>query len=159
MSSDAPTQSPERVVQIRRCACVVKGGRRFSFAALVVVGDERGRVGYGYGKATEVPLAVEKAKSRANRNLRSVHVDGTTISHRVMGRFGAAKVLLIPASPGTGVIAGATVSAVLESAGIRDILTKSRGSNNPVNLVKATINALENLRSREDIARLRGVEI
>jgi small subunit ribosomal protein S5 len=125
----------------------------------VVVGDENGRVGFGYGKATEVPLAVEKAKSRANRKLKSVHVEGTTISHRVVGRYGAAKVLLIPASPGTGVIAGATVSAVLESAGIKDILTKSRGSNNPVNLVKATMNALEKLRSREDVARLRGVEI
>lgn len=159
VSSEAPAQSPERVVQIRRCACVVKGGRRFSFAALVVVGDENGRVGFGYGKATEVPLAVEKAKSRANRNLKSVHLDGTTISHRVVGRYGAAKVLLLPASPGTGVIAGATVSAVLESAGVRDILTKSRGSNNPVNLVKATMNALEKLRTREDVARLRGVEI
>lgn len=159
VANDSHASSPERVVQIRRCACVVKGGRRFSFAALVVVGDENGRVGFGYGKATEVPLAVEKAKSRANKKMRSVQIDGTTISHQVMGRFGAAKVLLVPASPGTGIIAGATVRAVVESAGIKDILTKSRGSNNPVNLVKATLNALEKLRSREDVARLRGVEI
>jgi small subunit ribosomal protein S5 len=146
-------------VQIRRCACVVKGGRRFSFAALVVVGDERGRVGYGYGKATEVPIAVEKAKSQANRRLHGVPLSGTTIPHQVVGRFGASKVLLMPASPGTGIIAGATVRSVVESAGIRDILTKSRGSSNPVNLVKATMNALSKLRTREDVARLRGVEV
>lgn len=159
MSNDTHGTSPERVVQIRRCACVVKGGRRFSFAALVVVGDERGRVGYGYGKATEVPIAVEKAKSQANRRLSGVPLQGTTIPHQVVGRFGASKVLLMPASPGTGIIAGATVRSVVESAGIRDILTKSRGSNNPVNLVKATMNALSKLRTREDIARLRGVEV
>ena len=151
--------APERVVQIRRCACVVKGGRRFSFAAMVVVGDDRGRVGYGYGKATEVPIAVEKAKSRANRNLTGIPLEGTTIPHQVVGRFGASKVLLMPASPGTGIIAGATVRSVVESVGIKDILTKSRGSSNPVNLVKATINALSKLRTREDIARLRGVEV
>lgn len=159
MSSDSHGTSPERVVQIRRCACVVKGGRRFSFAALVVVGDERGRVGYGYGKAAEVPIAVEKAKSQANRKLQGVPLQGTTIPHQVVGRFGASKVLLMPASPGTGIIAGATVRSVVESAGIRDILTKSRGSNNPVNLVKATLNALSKLRTREDIAHLRGVEV
>jgi small subunit ribosomal protein S5 len=146
-------------VQIRRCACVVKGGRRFSFAALVVVGDEQGRVGYGYGKAAEVPIAVEKAKSQANRRLQSVPLEGTTIPHQVVGRFGSSKVLLLPASAGTGIIAGATVRAVVESAGIRDILTKSRGSSNPVNLVKATMNALANLRTREDVARLRGVQV
>ena len=151
--------APERVVQIRRCACVVKGGRRFSFAAMVVVGDERGRVGYGYGKATEVPIAVEKAKSRANRKMTGIPLEGTTIPHQVVGRFGASRVLLMPASPGTGIIAGATVRSVVESVGIKDILTKSRGSNNPVNLVKATINALSKLRTREDIARLRGVEV
>ncbi len=159
MAHEGQGTAPERVVQIRRCACVVKGGRRFSFAALVVVGDERGRVGYGYGKATEVPIAVEKAKSQANRKLSEIHLQGTTIPHQVIGRFGASKVLLMPASPGTGIIAGATVRSVVESAGIRDILTKSRGSNNPVNLVKATINALSKLRTREDIARLRGVEV
>jgi small subunit ribosomal protein S5 len=146
-------------VQIRRCACVVKGGRRFSFAALVVVGDERGRVGYGYGKAAEVPIAVEKAKSQAGRRLQGIPLVGKTIPHQVVGRFGASKVLLMPASPGTGIIAGATVRSVVESAGIRDILTKSRGSNNPINLVKATMNALSKLRTREDVARLRGVEV
>ena len=151
--------SPERVLQIRRCACVVKGGRRFSFAALVVTGDDRGRVGFGYGKGGEVPIAVEKATKAANRRMRSVPTQGTTIPHQVEGRFGASRVVLIPAAPGTGVIAGAVVRAVVESAGVKDILTKSRGSNNPVNMVKATINALSKLRTREDVARLRGVEV
>lgn len=159
MSTDAPSQSPETVVQIRRCACVVKGGRRFSFAAMVVVGDQNGRVGWGYGKAKEVPLAVEKATKAANRKLVSIPLRETTIPHQIVGRFGASKVLLIPASPGTGIIAGATVRAVVEAAGIRDILTKSRGSNNPVNLVKATFSALTRLRTREVVERLRGVEI
>jgi len=159
VASEAPASTPERVVQIRRCACVVKGGRRFSFAALVVVGDEHGRVGYGYGKATEVPIAVEKAKSQAGRRMASVPLEGTTIPHQVVGRFGSAKVLLLPASPGTGIIAGATVRAVVESVGIRDILTKSRGSSNPVNLVKATVNALTKLRTRDEVARLRGVQV
>lgn len=153
------TKNPERVVQIRRCACVVKGGRRFSFAALVVVGDEGGRVGFGYGKGTEVPIAVEKATKQANRSLQSVCLSGTTIPHRVEGRFGASRVLLMPAAPGTGIIAGETVRAVVELAGVKDILTKSRGSSNPSNLVKATFDALLKLRTREDIARLRGVEI
>ena len=152
-------RNPDRVVQIRRCACVVKGGRRFSFAALVVVGDEGGRVGYGYGKGTEVPVAVEKATKQANRQLNDVSLDGTTIPHRVEGRFGASRVLLMPAAPGTGIIAGETVRAVVELAGVKDILTKSRGSNNPVNLVKATFDALQKLRTREQVARLRGVEI
>ncbi|MBL8850624.1 MAG: 30S ribosomal protein S5 [Planctomycetaceae bacterium] len=159
MSNDSHGTSPERVVQIRRCACVVKGGRRFSFAALVVVGDERGRVGYGYGKAAEVPIAVEKAKSQAGRRLKGIPLEGKTIPHQVIGRYGASRVLLMPASPGTGIIAGATVRSVVESAGIRDILTKSRGSNNPINLVKATMNALSKLRTREDVARLRGVQV
>ncbi len=153
------SKNPERVVQIRRCACVVKGGRRFSFAALVVVGDENGRVGYGYAKGAEVPNAVEKATKQANRQLRSICRQHTTIPHQVDGRFGASRVTLIPAAPGTGIIAGATVRSVVELAGIRDILTKSRGSSNPVNLVKATFDALSRLRSREDIARLRGVEV
>lgn len=152
-------KNPERVVQIRRCACVVKGGRRFSFAALVVVGDEGGRVGYGYAKGTEVPIAVEKATKQANRRLKRVSLQNATIPHQVEGRFGASKVLLMPASPGTGIIAGATVRSVVELVGIKDILTKSRGSANPVNLVKATFDALAKLRTREDVARLRGVEI
>jgi small subunit ribosomal protein S5 len=151
--------SPEKVVQIRRCACVVKGGRRFSFAALVVMGDENGRVGYGYGKAGEVPQAVEKAKKQADRKQRAVTRDGTTIPHRVIGRSGASRVLLMPAPAGTGIIAGATVRAVVESAGIKDILTKSRGSNNPLNLVRATLDGLAQLRMKEEIARLRGVEL
>lgn len=153
------TKNPERVVQIRRCACVVKGGRRFSFAALVVVGDEKGRVGYGYGKGTEVPISVEKATKQANRSLKDFALDGTTIPHHVEGRFGASKVLLLPAAPGTGIIAGETVRAVVELLGVKDILTKSRGSTNPVNLVKATFDALSKLRTKEDVARLRGVEI
>jgi small subunit ribosomal protein S5 len=159
VSTDASTQSPEHVVQIRRCACVVKGGRRFSFAAMVVVGDKNGKVGWGYGKATEVPQAVEKATKAANRRLTSIRLRENTIPHLVEGRFGSARVVLLPASPGTGIIAGATVRAVVESAGIRDILTKARGSTNPINLVKATFDALNQLRTREEIARLRGVEI
>lgn len=157
--SGQSSKNPERVVQIRRCACVVKGGRRFSFAALVVVGDENGRVGYGYGKGTEVPIAVEKATKQANRRLKRVPMQNTTIPHQVIGRFGASRVLLMPAAPGTGIIAGATVRAVVELAGIKDILSKSRGSSNPVNLVKATFDALTRLRTREDVARLRGVEV
>jgi small subunit ribosomal protein S5 len=151
--------SGEKVVQIRRCACVVKGGRRFSFTALVVNGDGSGSVSYGYGKAVEVPLAVEKATKNCSRNKTKVKLTGTTIQHQVVGRFGSAKVLLMPARPGTGIIAGASVRAVVEAAGIQDILTKSRGSNNPMNLVKATINGLEQLRTREDVARLRGVTV
>ena len=161
MSNDGNTnrQNSDRVVQIRRCACVVKGGRRFSFAALVVVGDENGRVGYGYGKGTEVPVSVEKATKQANRRLYTLPLSGTTIPHRVEGRFGAARVLLMPAAPGTGIIAGATVRSVVELAGVKDILTKSRGSSNPVNLVKATFDALQQLRTRESVAQLRGVEV
>ncbi|HAB12916.1 MAG TPA: 30S ribosomal protein S5, partial [Planctomycetaceae bacterium] len=121
-------EGPEQVVQIRRCSCVVKGGRRFSFSALVVVGDKNGRVGWGYGKATEVPVAVEKAVKNADRNMIDVPLEGRTIPHQVVGRFGAAKVLLLPASPGTGIIAGETVRAVVDSLGVADILTKSRGS-------------------------------
>ncbi len=149
----------EKVVNIRRCACVVKGGRRFSFNALVVQGDGNGRVGFGYGKATEVPVAIEKATKVANRSQIRVPIVETTIPHQVKGRYGAARVLLIPARPGTGVIAGECVRAVVESAGYQDILTKSYGSPNPMNLVKATFDALEKLRTREDVARLRGVEI
>jgi len=149
----------DRVVKIKRCAAVVKGGRRFSFAAMVVVGDGRGKVGWGYGKANEVPPSVDKAQKQATREMVGVPVNEGTIPHTVKGRFGAAKVILIPAGPGTGVIAGAAVRAVCESAGITDILTKSFGSNNPVTLVKATINALEQLRTREEIELLRGVTL
>lgn len=159
MSNVARAESPEQVVQIRRCACVVKGGRRFSFSALVVVGDKNGRVGWGYGKAVEVPLAVEKAVKNAERRTQPVKIVDNTVPHRVEGRFGAARVLLLPARAGTGIIAGQCVRAVVESVGITDILTKSRGSNNPINLVKATFDALQKLRTREDIARLRGVEV
>jgi len=146
-------------VQIRRCACVVKGGRRFTFTALVVLGDYKGKVGWGYGKASEVPQAVEKAVKGTGRSSISVPLVQTTIPHTVEGRYGSAKVVLIPAMPGTGVIAGNTVRAVLESAGIQDVLTKSRGSSNPMNLVRATMDALSQLRTREQVARLRGVNV
>jgi len=149
----------EKVVKIRRCAAVVKGGRRFSFAALVVVGNGQGKVGWGYGKANEVPPAVEKAGKDASRSMVPIHLEGTTIPHVVKGRFGAAKVILVPAGPGTGVIAGAAVRAVCEACGIHNILTKSFGTNNPINLVKATIGALETLRSHGEVERLRGVSL
>ncbi len=149
----------DKVVKIRRCAAVVKGGRRFSFTALVVVGDGKGRVGWGYGKANEVPPAVEKAVKDGSRKLAEIQLDGTTIPHSVKGHYGAARVILVPAGPGTGVIAGAAVRAVCEACGIHDILTKSFGTNNPINLVKATIGALEELRSQSDVERLRGVSL
>lgn len=149
----------DRVVKIKRCAAVVKGGRRFSFAAMVVVGDGKGRVGWGYGKANEVPPSVEKAQKQATREMVEVPLKDGTIPHQVSGRFGAAKVVLIPAGPGTGVIAGAAVRAVCEAAGITNILTKSFGTNNPVTLVKATIDGLTKLRTRDDIALLRGVTL
>lgn len=157
--TDQQRDSGESVIQIRRCACVVKGGRRFSFAALVVTGDRAGRVGYGYGKAVEVPLAVEKATKAANRSMRPYSLVEGTIPHQVMGEFRASRVLLLPARPGTGVIAGECVRLVLESAGVTDILTKSFGSNNPLNLVKATFDALSQLQTRDQVARLRGVEL
>jgi small subunit ribosomal protein S5 len=149
----------DKVVKIRRCAAVVKGGRRFSFTALVVVGDGQGKVGWGYGKANEVPPAVEKAVKDGSRNMQEVPMEGSTIPHVVQGRFGAARVVLVPASEGTGVIAGAAVRAVCDACGIRDILTKSFGTNNPINLVKATIQALHNLRSQSEVERLRGVSL
>ena len=149
----------DKVVKIRRCAAVVKGGRRFSFTALVVVGDGQGKVGWGYGKANEVPPAVEKAVKDGSRSLVDIPMKDSTIPHSVKGRYGAAKVILVPASPGTGVIAGAAVRAVCEACGINDILTKSYGSNNPTNLVKATIGALQSLRSQNEIERLRGVSL
>ena len=149
----------EKIVKIKRCAAVVKGGRRFSFAAMVVVGDGRGKVGWGYGKANEVPPSVEKAVKEGTRSMVSVPVDGATIPHIVEGRYGAAHVVLVPAAPGTGVIAGSAVRAVCEAAGIHDILTKSFGSNNPVSLVKAMFAALKQLRPKTDVERLRGVPL
>jgi small subunit ribosomal protein S5 len=152
----------DRVVKIRRCAAVVKGGRRFSFNALVVVGDRNGRVSWGYGKANEVPPAVEKAAKDAQERLKrqkQVSMAGETIPHRVIGQFGASKVILVPAGPGTGVKAGPGVRDVLECCGIHNILTKTHGSTNPINLVKATLHGLMQLRTRDEVARLRGVPL
>ncbi|MEE3002075.1 MAG: 30S ribosomal protein S5 [Planctomycetota bacterium] len=143
-------------VGVYRTAATVKGGRRFSFSSLVVVGDRHGRVGMGYGKANQVPPAIEKAQKVAKRSLRDFPLSGRTIPHEVEGRFGACKVRLLPASPGTGVIAGAAVRAMLEMLGVQDCLTKSFGSNNPKNLIKAVMNGLEQLRSKELIESLRG---
>jgi len=149
----------ERVVEINRVAKVVKGGRRFSFTALVVIGDEVDRVGVGYGKAREVPLAITKAVDDAKKNLFTVPKHGTTITHEILGAFGAARVFLRPASQGTGVIAGGGVRAVLELAGIRDVLAKSLGTTNPINMARATVDGLKNLRRPEDVARARGKTI
>ena len=154
-----PQEFQETVVKIKPVSKATKGGRKRSFSALVVVGDRNGSVGCGFGKANEVPMAIEKGIKDARKNMVQVTLRGNTIPHTVIGRYGAAEVFMKPASTGTGVIAGSTVRAVVEAAGISDILTKSRGSANPVNLVKAAMNGLKSLKSKKQIEKLRGVKI
>ena len=159
MATDVTSQDIERTVKIRRCSAVVKGGRRFSFAAMVVVGDGNGKVGWGYGKANEVPPSVAKANKQASREQIDVPLEDGTVPHVAKGQYGAGKVILIPAGPGTGIIAGAAVRAVCEAAGIHNVLTKSLGTNNPITLVKAPFDALRQMRTRQEIERLRGVSL
>lgn len=154
--SDDKPETVEKVVHINRCAKVVKGGRRFSFSALVVTGDRNGNVGYGFGKANEVADCIRKASEASKKAMRPVTLKDNTIPHEVIGEFGGGRVLLRPASPGTGIIAGGSVRAVVEAAGIKDVLAKSMGSNNHANVVKATMAALESLRSKDTIFGLRG---
>jgi small subunit ribosomal protein S5 len=149
----------ERVVDIRRVAKVIKGGRRFAFRTVVIIGDNKGRVGIGVGKARGVPDSIRKGSERARKNMEKVAISGTTIPHPVVGRWGGAKVLLKPASPGTGVIAGGGVRAVLEAVGVRDILTKSQGSANLLNVSMATLDALQSLRSPQEMAAMRGKSV
>ncbi len=158
-TSPAELELAEKIVTINRVAKVVKGGRRFSFNALAVIGDGKGHVGIGFGKANEVPDAIDKSKEDAKKNIFRVNVHKNTIPHQVIGKFKSAKVILKPAAPGTGIIAGASVRAVLERAGISDVLSKAQGSRNPVNLVKATLDGLLQLRSFEEAARLRDVPL
>lgn len=158
-TESSPAGFEDEVVRIYRCTTVVKGGQRFSFAALVVVGDRRGQVGIGYGKANQVPSAVEKGIKAAHKNIITVKLEGSTLPHEVVGRYGASRVVMVPASPGTGVIAGASVRAVLELAGVHDVLTKSYGSNSPKNVVRATFEALRSLINAGDITHLRGVSV
>lgn len=157
MGNQEESDFEDRVIHINRCAKVVKGGRRFSFAAIVVVGDKKGQVGIGLGKAGEVPEAIKKATKQARKNLVKVPLDGTTIPHEVIGHFGASKVLMRPAPQGSGVIASSSVRAILECAGIQNILTKSLRRDNPHNVVRATLSGLRSLRSFDDVARSRSI--
>lgn len=158
-SDDPDNRFEERVVKINRCATVVKGGRRFSFSALVVIGDRSGSVGVGFGKANEVPPSVEKAIKEAKKNMIKVPLKGTTIPHQIMGSYRSSKVLMAPAADGTGVIAGSAVRAVVECAGIKNLLTKVYGSTNPLNVVKAAMDGLLTIRDRSEVVRLRGIDL
>ncbi|HEY2415078.1 MAG TPA: 30S ribosomal protein S5 [Pirellulaceae bacterium] len=160
MAAETRGEYIDKTVQIKRCAAVVKGGRRFSFAALVVVGDGKGKVGWGYGKANEVPPAVEKAQKQASRNMVSIPLVGAdTIPHYSRSKYGSADVMLMPADAGTGVIAGSAVRAVCEAAGIKNVITKSFNTGNAITVVKATIDALKKMRTQQDVERLRGVTL